>query len=160
MPSKDIYYSDKYSDDTHEYRHVILPKVEMRIILLKTSRVTCSVYVRISPSWSRRRSWWRRRSGGASGCSRALAGSTTCCTSLSLTSSSSRELWRPTSHSKRNEAALDHGSLPNLFYHNSSHPDPAFSDTIIEETYCVKLKYLIPVTFMKYVEYISEIRML
>ena len=26
MP-KDIYYSDKYNDDTHEYRHVILPKV-------------------------------------------------------------------------------------------------------------------------------------
>ena len=27
MPSKDIYYSDKYNDETHEYRHVILPKV-------------------------------------------------------------------------------------------------------------------------------------
>ena len=27
MP-KDIYYSDKYDDDTHEYRHVILPKVD------------------------------------------------------------------------------------------------------------------------------------
>ena len=28
MPSKEIYYSDKYSDETHEYRHVILPKVK------------------------------------------------------------------------------------------------------------------------------------
>ena len=27
MPSKDIIYSDKYTDDTHEYRHVILPSV-------------------------------------------------------------------------------------------------------------------------------------
>ena len=27
MPSKEIYYSDKYNDETHEYRHVILPKV-------------------------------------------------------------------------------------------------------------------------------------
>ena len=24
---KEIYYSDKYEDETHEYRHVILPKV-------------------------------------------------------------------------------------------------------------------------------------
>ena len=27
MPSKEIFYSDKYNDDSHEYRHVILPKV-------------------------------------------------------------------------------------------------------------------------------------
>ena len=27
MPSKDIYYSDKYTDDKFEYRHVMLPKV-------------------------------------------------------------------------------------------------------------------------------------
>ena len=27
MPIKDIYYSDKYTDDTYEYRHVMLPKV-------------------------------------------------------------------------------------------------------------------------------------
>ena len=33
MPSKDIYYSDKYTDDTHEYRHVILPKVNLVIII-------------------------------------------------------------------------------------------------------------------------------
>ena len=26
MPNKDIYYSDKYTDETHEYRHVMLPK--------------------------------------------------------------------------------------------------------------------------------------
>ena len=26
MPIKDIYYSDKYTDDTYEYRHVMLPK--------------------------------------------------------------------------------------------------------------------------------------
>ena len=28
MPTKEIYYSDKYTDETHEYRHVILPKVK------------------------------------------------------------------------------------------------------------------------------------
>jgi hypothetical protein len=27
MPSKEIYYSDKYTDDKYEYRHVMLPKV-------------------------------------------------------------------------------------------------------------------------------------
>lgn len=26
MPSKNIYYSDKYYDDKYEYRHVMLPK--------------------------------------------------------------------------------------------------------------------------------------
>ena len=26
MPSKNIYYSDKYFDDKYEYRHVMLPK--------------------------------------------------------------------------------------------------------------------------------------
>ena len=26
MPNKDIYYSDKYTDDKFEYRHVMLPK--------------------------------------------------------------------------------------------------------------------------------------
>ena len=29
MPSKDIYYSDKYTDDKFEYRHVMLPKVKI-----------------------------------------------------------------------------------------------------------------------------------
>ena len=29
MPSKEIFYSDKYNDDSHEYRHVILPKVSV-----------------------------------------------------------------------------------------------------------------------------------
>ena len=29
MPSKDIQYSDKYTDDTHEYRHVTLPTVRL-----------------------------------------------------------------------------------------------------------------------------------
>ena len=29
MPSKDIHYSDKYTDDTHEYRHVTLPSVRL-----------------------------------------------------------------------------------------------------------------------------------
>ena len=27
--SKDIYYSDKYEDDKYEYRHVMLPKVDL-----------------------------------------------------------------------------------------------------------------------------------
>jgi Cyclin-dependent kinase regulatory subunit len=27
MPSKEIYYSEKYTDDKYEYRHVMLPKV-------------------------------------------------------------------------------------------------------------------------------------
>ena len=26
MPREEIYYSDKYTDDTYEYRHVIVPK--------------------------------------------------------------------------------------------------------------------------------------
>jgi len=26
MPREDIYYSDKYTDDIYEYRHVIVPK--------------------------------------------------------------------------------------------------------------------------------------
>ena len=26
MPKNDIYYSDKYTDDKYEYRHVMLPK--------------------------------------------------------------------------------------------------------------------------------------
>ena len=26
MPREEIYYSDKYTDDTFEYRHVIVPK--------------------------------------------------------------------------------------------------------------------------------------
>ena len=26
MPNKDIYYSDKYTDEKYEYRHVMLPK--------------------------------------------------------------------------------------------------------------------------------------
>jgi hypothetical protein len=30
MPSKEIYYSDKYTDDKYEYRHVMLPKVRSR----------------------------------------------------------------------------------------------------------------------------------
>lgn len=32
MPNKDIYYSDKYNDDTHEYRHVILPKDVAKLV--------------------------------------------------------------------------------------------------------------------------------
>ena len=33
MPSKDIYYSDKYTDDKFEYRHVMLPKVKLLNLL-------------------------------------------------------------------------------------------------------------------------------
>ena len=29
--SKDIYYSDKYEDDKFEYRHVMLPKVDLAL---------------------------------------------------------------------------------------------------------------------------------
>ncbi|VVC44054.1 Cyclin-dependent kinase, regulatory subunit [Cinara cedri] len=35
MADKQIYYSDKYYDDTHEYRHVVLPK-EMAKSIPKT----------------------------------------------------------------------------------------------------------------------------
>ena len=41
MPSKEIYYSDKYNDETHEYRHVILPKVALA--RAKTTWLTCFV---------------------------------------------------------------------------------------------------------------------
>merc|ERR1712126_318434 len=29
---KEIYYSDKYEDETHEYRHVILPKDMVKLV--------------------------------------------------------------------------------------------------------------------------------
>ncbi|XP_023322455.1 cyclin-dependent kinases regulatory subunit 1-like [Eurytemora carolleeae] len=32
MPSKDIYYSDKYTDDKFEYRHVMLPKDVAKLV--------------------------------------------------------------------------------------------------------------------------------
>ena len=32
MPIKDIHYSDKYTDETHEYRHVILPKELVKLV--------------------------------------------------------------------------------------------------------------------------------
>ena len=30
--SKEIYYSDKYEDDQYEYRHVMLPKVDLALV--------------------------------------------------------------------------------------------------------------------------------
>lgn len=32
MSVKDIYYSDKYFDDTYEYRHVMLPKDVAKLV--------------------------------------------------------------------------------------------------------------------------------
>ena len=31
-PRKEIYYSDKYSDDKYEYRHVVLPKEIAKLV--------------------------------------------------------------------------------------------------------------------------------
>jgi len=32
MPNKDIYYSDKYTDEKFEYRHVMLPKDVAKLV--------------------------------------------------------------------------------------------------------------------------------
>ena len=32
MANKEFYYSDKYTDETHEYRHVILPKELVKLV--------------------------------------------------------------------------------------------------------------------------------
>ena len=32
MPNKDIYYSDKYTDEQYEYRHVMLPKDVAKLV--------------------------------------------------------------------------------------------------------------------------------
>ncbi|XP_033750382.1 cyclin-dependent kinases regulatory subunit 1-like [Pecten maximus] len=32
MAHKSIYYSDKYTDDTYEYRHVVLPKEIAKLV--------------------------------------------------------------------------------------------------------------------------------
>ena len=32
MPNKDIYYSDKYTDEKYEYRHVMLPKDVSKLV--------------------------------------------------------------------------------------------------------------------------------
>ena len=32
MPIKDIHYSDKYTDETHEYRHVMLPQDMVKLV--------------------------------------------------------------------------------------------------------------------------------
>jgi len=54
MPSKEIYYSDKYSDETHEYRHVILPKDLSKLVpknrLMSDSEVR-GLGVTQSPGW-------------------------------------------------------------------------------------------------------------
>ena len=61
MPSKDIYYSDKYTDDKFEYRHVMLPKVNkkfkcfffmMKLSLTRNDKccVTSKVYIEINGS--------------------------------------------------------------------------------------------------------------
>ena len=48
MPSKEIIYSDKYTDDTHEYRHVILPSVRPekcpKICITYVMWVACKIY--------------------------------------------------------------------------------------------------------------------
>ena len=32
MPNKNVYYSDKYTDDKYEYRHVMLPKEIAKLV--------------------------------------------------------------------------------------------------------------------------------
>uniref|UniRef100_T1IFE5 Cyclin-dependent kinases regulatory subunit n=3 Tax=Rhodnius TaxID=13248 RepID=T1IFE5_RHOPR len=54
MPSHDIYYSEKYFDDEHEYRHVVLPK-EMAKLIPKNKLLTEAEWralgVQQSPGW-------------------------------------------------------------------------------------------------------------
>ena len=42
MPSKEIIYSDKYTDDTHEYRHVTLPSVRPKKYLKYVTLNCCN----------------------------------------------------------------------------------------------------------------------
>ena len=54
MPNKEIYYSDKYTDETHEYRHVILPKELVKLVpknKLMTEREVIALGVTQSPGW-------------------------------------------------------------------------------------------------------------
>ena len=44
MPREDIYYSDKYTDDIYEYRHVIVPKKLAKFVLLPTLFLISSVF--------------------------------------------------------------------------------------------------------------------
>jgi len=55
MPVKQICYSDKYSDDHYEYRHVILPK-DLAELVPRTHLMTESEWrnlgVQQSPGWT------------------------------------------------------------------------------------------------------------
>ena len=46
MPREEIHYSDKYTDDIYEYRHVILPKKLAKLVLLLSlfHNLTCRVF--------------------------------------------------------------------------------------------------------------------
>ena len=44
MPREDIYYSDKYTDDIYEYRHVIVPKKLAKFVLLFTLFLISSAF--------------------------------------------------------------------------------------------------------------------
>ena len=44
MPREDIYYSDKYTDDIYEYRHVIVPKKLAKLVLLPALFLISSIF--------------------------------------------------------------------------------------------------------------------
>ncbi|XP_014273184.1 cyclin-dependent kinases regulatory subunit 1 [Halyomorpha halys] len=54
MSHKQIYYSERYSDDNFEYRHVVLPKDMVNLIpknRLMTEKEWRSIGVTQSPGW-------------------------------------------------------------------------------------------------------------
>ena len=54
MPIKDIHYSDKYTDETHEYRHVMLPQDLVKLVpknKLMSEKEWRALGVTQSPGW-------------------------------------------------------------------------------------------------------------
>ena len=88
---KEIYYSDKYEDETHEYRHVILPKV--KFLQHSTSIIPINITCRIWSKWCRNTSWCLKLSGGILEWPKAPVGSITCSMNQNLTSCCSRDLF-------------------------------------------------------------------
>ena len=54
MANEEIYYSDKYTDETHEYRHVMLPQDLVKLVpkhKLMTETEWRALGVTQSPGW-------------------------------------------------------------------------------------------------------------
>ena len=94
MSKKDIYYSDKYTDDKFEYRHVMLPK-DLAKLVPKTHLMTEAEWRNLGVQQSLGRMVYVYTSHLSSVLISFLSyqdGSTTCSTSQSRTSCSSEDL--------------------------------------------------------------------